>query len=122
MEDNKYLLIGQKTVHDGKTLYAPGFYEDDINCGDFFKDAKAFHEDRNAVCYIPDSFFADELAAAYVDGVAFFDVGVYGYTRAQLERLVDGKVDEEGVPIKVEDFFGELLWQCPEVKLEEWTY
>ena len=119
MKSKKYLLIGQKTVHDGKTLYAPGFYEDDINCGDFFKDAKAFHEDRDAVCYIPEAYFDDERPAAIVDDVAFFDVGAYGYTRAQLERLIEGKVDEEGNPISVEAFFGGLSWQCPEVYLTE---
>lgn len=122
MEDKEYLLIGHKIAHEGKTLYAPEYYDDGITDGDFFKDEKAFHEDRDAVCYIPESSFADELPAAYIDDVAFFDVGAYGYTRAQLERLVEGEVDEEENPIKVEDFFGELLWQCPEVKLEEWTY
>ena len=119
MEDKKYLLIGQKLVHGGKTLYAPEYYDDGITDGDFFKDEKAFHEDRDAVCYIPESYFVDELAAAYVDDVAFFDVGAYGYTRAQLERLIEGKVDEEGNPISVEAFFGGLSWQCPEVYLTE---
>lgn len=122
MKSKKYLLIGQKIVRDGKTLYAPEYYDDGITDGDFFKDEKAFHEDRDAVCYIPEAYFEDERPAAIVDDVVFFDVGAYGYTRAQLEILVEGEVDEEGNPIKVEDFFGELLWQCPEVKLEEWTY
>lgn len=122
MQEEKYLLIGQKIVHEGKTLYAPEYYDDGLTDGFFYKDEKAFNEDRNAVCYIPEAYFDDELPTVIIDDVAFFDIESYGYTRDSLERLLEGEEDDEGNPISVNSFFCGLLWACPETYLNELTY
>lgn len=113
MNAKDYLLIGQKTVIGDDVMFTPGYYDDGCSFGTIFKDERAFYEQPNEVCYIPEATFSE----AEPVGVDLFCVE--GYTRRDLEGLVEGEVDEEGEPISVEDFFHSLLCACPETYLAE---
>lgn len=119
----RYVMIGEKAVLDGKTLFAPDYHSDGSNFGTIFKDEKAFREDRDAICYIPEHAF-DDVEPITVNGKEFYDVD--GYTRADLEALItdeEGALlyeDEEGAKLDIDHFFSILLWAYPETYLNEY--
>ena len=118
----RYILIGKKIVLDGETLFAPEYHSDGSNFGTIFKDEKAFCNDPNAVCYIPEVIFED-AEKVVINGVDFYYVD--GYTRAELEAMItdDGRPvyqDEDGDKLDIEHFFHSLLWAMPETYLNEY--
>lgn len=123
----RYILIGEKTVLDGKTLFSPGYYSDGLTFGHIFKNEKAFREDRNAVCYIPEYGFDEDAEPVVIDGVEYYDEDdVLSYTRADLEAMItddNGNLvyeDEDGRELDIECFFQSLKWACPETYLYEY--
>lgn len=120
-------IIGQKTERGGRTMFAPGYYSDGLSFGHIFKDEKAFRENRNAVCYIPEYGFDSEAEPVIIDGVEYYDESdVSGYTRADLEELLideNGNAayeDEDGGKLDIEHFFSILCWAYPETYLNEY--
>ncbi len=117
-----YKTIGKKLELKGRTLYAPDFYNDGLTFGTIFKDEKAFREDKNAVCYIPEHAF-DDAETVMVDGEKYYDAE--GYTRADLEAMIvddNGNPtyqDEDGDKLDIEYFFSILCWAYPETYLNE---
>ena len=124
--EREYTLIGKKLVKDGVTYYAPAYYDDGLTFGTFYKDEKAFKEDSEAVCYIPEYGF-DENAPVYINGEKYYKADdVDGYTRKMLTALLideDGVAytDEEGNELDIEAFFESLLWAFPQTYLNELT-
>ena len=110
-------MIGEKVKIDGKVWYKPDYCSaDGVDYGYVFKDEVAFHCYPDVVCYIPESEF-DDADVRVVNGFEFSLVG--GYTRKDLESLLEGKTDEVGEPINIEDFFNSLYWCNPETRLNE---
>ena len=125
--EHSYLKVGKKITIDGQDYYSRDYYDSGLSFGTFFKDEQAFNEDPDAVCYIPEYGFDNELGTGddepetkTIDGEKFYPIDlISGYTRKDLEALVEGEVDCEGEPIEVEWFFNELTWMCPETRLYE---
>lgn len=120
-------IIGQKTERGGRTLFAPGYYSDGLSFGRIFKDEKAFREDRDAVCYIPEYGFDEDAEPVVIDGVEYYDeADVSSYTRADLEELLTDEngnpayEDEDGGKLDIESFFQTLKWAFPETYLYEY--
>lgn len=112
-------MIGKKIVINGDTLYHPEYVDDGCTFGTLFKDEDAFTNNSDDICYIPEAYFDGE-ADAVIDGEEYFCVN--GYTRKDLEELVEGEIDNDGDPIDVEYFFQSLMWCCPDTRLNEITY
>lgn len=126
--EREYLQVGKKITIDGENWYSRDYYNDGCCGGCFYKNEKAFKENPDEVCYIPEYGFSnehwtgdDEPTTKKIDGETFYR-NIEGYTRRDLEKLVDGHVDCEGEPIEVEWFFDELLWMHPETRLDEIAY
>ena len=122
-----YTIIGEKKIVDGRTLYSKGYYSDGLSFGQIFKDEKAFREDRDAVCYIPEYGFDSEAKPIIIDGVEYYDEDdVSGYTRTDLEELLTDEndnpayEDEDGGKLDIESFFQTLKWAFPETYLYEY--
>ena len=111
-----YVMVGKKVVVNGKTYYQNAGYGE----GYIYKDEKAFAENTDDVCYIPEHAF-DDAEEIEVDGETYYDVEDT-YTRKQLEELCKDYFDDEDKPIDVEYLFGELEWTYPQTRLEEFTY
>ncbi len=119
METKYSHMAGKKITIDGDIYYSNAYFFNGAEYGGIFKDEKAFKEDPKAVCYIPEHAF-DDAEGIEVDGETYYDVT--GYTREDLENLIEGETDEEGDPIDIEHFFYNLLWAYPETYLSEITY
>lgn len=115
-------MIGKKIIVDGETLYHPEYVDDGWTFGTIFKDEDAFKNNTDDVCYIPEAVFIYEEPepAEVFDGEEYYRVN--GYTRKDLEELVEGEVDKYGDPIDVEAFFESLMWCHPETRLDEIAY
>ena len=116
--DEDYVMVGKKVVVNGKTYYQGSGFDE----GYIYKDEKAFAENTDDVCYIPEGAF-DDAEDIEIDGETYFDVDSDDtYTRKQLEELCKGYFDDEDNPIDVEYLFGELEWTYPTTLLQEFTY
>ena len=113
-------MIGKKIAFKGETLYSPGYYDDGLAFGTVFKDEDAFKKRPDDVCYIPEHAFDDMEAVMKVGDDDFYRVD--GYTRKDLELLIQDEVDWDGDPIDIEYFFFSLIWCYPETRLIEMTY
>lgn len=112
---------GRRIVKDGATYFTNDYLSiDGLGYGYVFKDERAFREDPKAVCYIPEYGFAD-AEEVEIDGERCYRAEeVDGYTREQLEALVDGEVDcDTGEVIPLDYFFWKLEWAYPETYLME---
>ena len=112
--------IGKKKVVDGETLYSPEYYDNGCCFGTIYKDSTAFYNNPDEVCYVPEHAF-DFSSVAHVDGEDNYYVAS-GYTRRDLENLIEGCEDADGDSIDIEDFFDSLIWCCPETRLSEISY
>lgn len=119
MNNEDYIMVGERITKDGDELFSPDYYDDGCSFGTFFKDEKAFREEHDQVCYIPEAYFDDE-DPILINGKEFYAVG--GYTRKDLEALIEGEKDEDDEPIDVEYFFEKLCWACPETYINEMNY
>ena len=117
-----YRTYGERRTVDGEVYYSQGCCSDGMEEGWVFKDERAFAEQPDEVCYIPEHAF-DDVEPTMIDGERFYPANaVGGYTRRQLEELVKDEVDEDGDTISVEYFFESLFWCFPETRLCEMTY
>ena len=88
----EYRTYGERRVVNGVTYYSQGCCSDGMEYGWVFKDERAFAEQPDEVCYIPEHAF-DDVEPIEIDGERFYPVdSVGGYTRRQLEELVEGEV------------------------------
>lgn len=125
--EREYLQVGKKATIDGEDWYSRDYHSDGGCFGNFYKSEKAFRENPDEICYIPEYGFTNEPCTdnykpetKEIDGELFYNKNdISGYTRRDLEALVEDEVDCEGDPIDVEWFFSELLWMFPETRLEE---
>ena len=111
MSKNDYTQIGEKITIVGTTYYAPGYYDDGWAFGRIYKDERAFYENPDEICYINEYAF-EEADSIIVDGKAFYNAD--GFTRRNLEFIVENTIDVDGLILHVEDFFCGLCWQSPE--------
>ena len=118
----EYLQIGKKITIEGENYYSADYNCDCCSNGFIYKSEKAFKENPDEVCYIPEYAFVeaskdfpDDILC--IDGEKYLPVG--GYTRKDLEALIEGEVDCDGDPLDVEAFFNKLLWAYPETYLNE---
>lgn len=118
----EYLQVGKKITIEGENYYSADYNGDCCSNGFIYKSEKAFKENPDEVCYIPEYAFVeaskdfpDDILC--IDGEKYLPVG--GYTRKDLEALIEGEVDCDGDPLDVEAFFNELLWAYPETYLNE---
>ena len=116
----EYLQVGKKITIEGENYYSADYNGDCCSNGFIYKSEKAFKENPDEVCYIPEHAFVeaskdfpDDILC--IDGEKYLPVG--GYTRKDLEALIEGEVDCDGDPL--EAFFNELLWAYPETYLNE---
>ena len=117
MEKEYRQMVGKKITINGETFYSQEYFSyDGLSYGYIFKDERAFYENPEEVCYIPEHAF-DDAEEIVVNGEMFYAVN--GYTREDLEELIKNRVDEEGEPIDIEYFFDKLVWAYPETYLEE---
>lgn len=117
-----YQTYGEKRIINGEVYYSQGRCSDGMEYGWVYKNERAFAEQPDEVCYIPEYAF-EGVESVMVDATDFYPADVVGgYTRRQLEELVEGEVDEDGDKIDVEYFFQSLFWCFPETKLNEMTY
>lgn len=117
MEREYHALAGKKITIDGETYYTNEYYSHDgMSYGYVYKDEKAFKENPKEVCYIPEHGF-DDAEEIEINGETYYRVN--GYTREDLEALVEGEIDEDGDAIDVEYFFDKLEWAFPETYLYE---
>lgn len=114
-----YQIIGERISVSGYELFRPDYFNDGLSFGTFFKDERAFNEDPDSICYIPESHFEDE-EPVIVNGKKYYLAA--GYTRRQLEEIIDGSEDDEGEPIDICYFFQSLTWMSPDTRLNEMTY
>lgn len=113
-------MAGKKITINGETFYSQEYFSfDGLSYGMIFKDERAFYENPDEVCYIPEHAF-DDAEEIVVNDETFYAVD--GYTRENLEELIKNEVDEDGEPIDIEYFFNRLVWACPETYLEEMAY
>ena len=120
MERN-YQQAGRRIVKDGATYFTIGYLSiDGLGYGYVFKDERAFREDPKAVCYIPEYGFEDAEEVVINGERCYPAEQVNGYTREDLEALVDGCVDvDTGEVIPLDYFFWKLEWAFPETYLNE---
>lgn len=112
-----YEMAGKKATVNGQTFYSNEYYSfDGLSYGFVFKDEKAFRENPDEICYIPEHAF-DDAEEVIINGETFY--AVEGYTRNALEQLIEGEIDEDGDPIDIEYFFQKLEWAYPETYLLE---
>lgn len=116
MRTNDFLMVGKKAVFEGQTVYQQGYFDDGFTYGYVYKSEKAFKENPDEVCYIPENAFID-AEEVEINGEKFAVVD--GYTRKDLEEMVEGETDEEGDEITAEILFDMLIWCCPETRLSE---
>jgi len=119
---NDYETYGERRMIDGVAHYSQGYRDDGLTYGYVYWNERAFMEQPDEVCYIPEHAF-DDVQPVRVDGTDYYSADeVGGYTRRDLEELVNGETDEDGDAITVEDFFRSLFWCFPETRLMELTY
>ena len=113
---------GRCIVKDGRTYFTNEYLSiDGLGYGYVYKNERAFMEQPDEVCYIPEHAF-DDVQPVRVDSKDYYPADeVGGYTRHDLEELVNGETDEDGDAITVEDFFRSLFWCYPETRLNELT-
>lgn len=114
--DKEYLLIGEKMSVNGDVLFRPGYYTNSMDFGTIYKDENAFYNEPDEVCYIPEGCF-DKESVVFVGKERWYQT--LGWSRRDLEWLIDGSVDEDGDPIDIESFFNSLTWCYPDTKLCE---
>lgn len=119
---NDYQTYGERRMIDGVAHYSQGYRSDGMTYGYVYWNERAFMEQPDEVCYIPEHAF-DDVEPTMIDGERFYPANaVGGYTRRQLEEFVKDEVDEDGDTISVEYFFESLFWCFPETRLMELTY
>jgi len=119
---NGYQTYGERRMIYGAAHYSPGYRSDGCTYGYVYWNERAFMEQPDEVCYIPEHAF-DDVQPVRVDGEDYYPADeVVGYTRRELEAMVDGETDCDGDAISVEDFFHSLFWCFPETRLQELTY
>lgn len=123
--ERKNLQIGLKSEFNGTTLYSPEYYDDGLSFGRVYKNYKAFYENPDEVCYVPESEFEDNPDVHEIDGRLFYEV--QGYTRNDLELLSkpyddEPYIDEDGNTIDAEAIFDGVWWQSPETYFNEIVY
>lgn len=119
---NDYQTYGERRMIDGDAHYSQGYRSDGMTYGYVYWNERVFMEQPDEVCYIPEHAF-DDATAVTVDGEDYYPADeVGGYTRRDLERMLEGETDEDGDAITVEDFFHSLFWCYPETRLMELTY
>ena len=117
-----YQTYGERRMIDGTAHYSRDERSDGLTYGYVYWDERAFMEQPDEVCYIPEHAF-DDVQPVRVDGKNYYPASeVDGYTRRDLEAMVEGETDEDGNAITVDDFFHSLFWCFPETKLMELTY
>ena len=103
------LVIGELYEDRGKVY--PGRTMNGI-C---YKDERAFNEDENVICYIPEGGIDDDN----------FYERKYAYSSSCLHDLVDKHVLRHGLSNSVdqltEELFNELDWQFPETIIDQWS-
>lgn len=118
METN-YNIFGECRTINGEKYFSNDFRSDGFTYGHVYWNQQAFMESPDEVCYIPEHAF-DDIEPVKIDGKDFYPAEmVGGYTRRQLEELVEDETDEDEDPIDVECFFNSLFWCCPETRLNE---
>lgn len=119
---NDYQTYGERRMIDGVAHYSQGYRDDGMTYGYVYWNERTFMEQPDEVCYIPEHAF-DNVQPVRVDGTDYYPAEeVGGYTRRDLEAMVDGETDEDGDAISVDDFFRSLFWCFPETRLMELTY
>lgn len=120
-------MAGQHIVVDGVNYFSKAYFGDGLSNGFVYKNEKAFCENPDEICYIPEAAF-DGCEPKTIDGIDYYsqeDVG--GYTRKDLENLVkdengnydtdsDGNIIDEGI------LFYSLYWCFPETRMNEIYY
>lgn len=120
--EKDYQTYGERRMIDGVAHYSQSYRSDGMTYGYVYWNEQAFHEQPDEVCYIPEHGF-DDATAVTVDGTDYYSAEeVDGYTRRDLEAMLEDEVDEDGDAITVEDFFQSLFWCYPETRLMELTY
>lgn len=110
-------FAGKKVTIGEDTFYSNEYYSfDGLSYGYVYKNEQAFYENPDEVCYIPEYAFSDAEKIEH-NGETYYLVN--GYTRKDLEALIDGEVDEDNEPINIEYFFQKLEWAYPETYLNE---
>lgn len=103
-------LVTGKLDQDKQRVY-PG---STVN-GVCYKDKRAFNEDVDAICYIPEGG---------IDDSNYFDEQ-YAYSRGKLYSLVAEHILRHGLSNSghqlVEELFDELDWQFPETIIDQWS-
>lgn len=117
--EKEYLTIGKKITIGGMEFFQQGFYDDGITFGSIYKNERAFCEQPDEICYVPESSFDFGNLIIY-NGEEYHDTG--GYTRKDLELLLENEDDCDGEAIDIEYFFDKLCWASPEVYLNEMQY
>lgn len=59
MKSIEYEQIGKKIKVGEDVLISPDYYDDGLSFGTIFKDERAFYEQPDEVCYVPEAVFAE---------------------------------------------------------------
>lgn len=105
----EYLKLGELQIRDGASFVKREVFDDGLTFGSIFKDEEAYEKDWDAICYIPEAFFAD----IEPDKDGFYQIDG-GYTHNDFLRLCNGNRE------LCDDFFQQCVWACPETYWHEW--
>lgn len=112
--------IGNKITIEGVNYYRFDYYSNGGDYGTVFKDDDAFYNHPEEICYIPEHGIPYDYDPIEIEGELYYPENkIAGYTRLQLEHMLEDYVDDEGNKINVEDFYQNLVWECPETRLTE---
>lgn len=109
MSKKEYLKVGDAKIVNGQVCIRPDYYDDGFTYGNIFKNAEAYENDWNAICYAPEYGFEDEEP----DKESFYNL-FEGFTHNDLLELCYG--NREWCDNL---FYAQCLWAYPETYLVE---